>query len=557
MINRIFFLTNLLLIVLFTGVVQNVNAQSHNERVTVVGSFQPKISEFNKVHVEPTSDQAVFQQPKVEYSFINMMAETKTELEKIPPLVVNPDRSSDAFNNYFRFAFGSLLSPFVLFQHHSELSDKTAFSLGIRHASTWSDVKDHAPSTFMNNALNTSINHQLTNHKISAGIGYSHNLLHYYGFNPSDYGVTIQKSDINQAYQTITFASTLESQYNEISRFHHAIGLDYCFFGNKMSTSENHIGLSAMGRKDFELFDFGGNQSIGIKTSLDYYSNKDSLQSSGNGKLELTPGFTLSGDFFKLSLGLRLDAMFGDSSQTHLSPDVSANLFLLENALDVYVTLTGGVNWNGFSKLASENPFISPIVPLGWEKIKLDLKAGMRAMPLKNLDLHAGIRYAMVENMAFFITDGLSDYNNTFTMVYDKVGQFTFNADASFRLNQSVSFTGQLKVNHFSTDQQTKAWYKPAFEFKASTDVRPVDRLTLSGSLLFAGKRYAPTYAGTIETIHELDPFLDLNLAAEYSISRQFTVFTELTNLLGTGYEKYYHYPVHGLQLFGGLSYKF
>jgi hypothetical protein len=557
MINKILKIS-LTLGLILTAAHENLTmGQSHNERVTIVGSFQPQIGDFSKINIEPGAGQAEFKKADLRYTFIDRMAETKTELENIPALVVVPNRSTDAFNNYFRFGFGSLITPSVLFSHHSEIADRTTFSLGLRHLSSWTDIPEYAPSDFMTNALNLGLRRESSSHSFHGGIQYQNDQLRYYGFKPDDYNITPDKDDIRQAYNTMGFVAGLNSRYDDISSLHHAAKISFNRRSNHDQTAENHVNLQANARKDMEIFPNQGKQFIGLGTGLDYYGYSDSLGSSNNGKFTLAPAIGLTGDFFKLHAGVKLDVAFGDSSHSQLAPDISADLYLLENALNVYATLGGGLKRNGFSILSKENPFISPIVPLGWEKTPIDFKAGMRAALIKNLDLHVAVYYASVDQMALYVTDNLSAWDNTFTVVYDKVGHFAFLADAAYQLNQSVALQGELSVNSYSPENEERAWHKPAFSFKAGTDIRPVERLVLAASLQFEGNRYAPTWNNGLLTEHELKPWLDLNFGAEYAINGQFTVFAELNNLMGTRYERFYNYPVQGLQIFGGFSYKF
>ncbi|MBU1009377.1 MAG: hypothetical protein KKD74_04485 [Bacteroidetes bacterium] len=541
---------------LLSGLLQPLSAQTHNERVTIVGSFQPQLDDFYKINVEPGTEQAVFQHQEVKFTFLDKIQQTQTSLETIPPLAVVPNRSSEMFNNYFRFAFGSSLSPVVAFQHQSALSDKTRFGLGLRHFSSWSTITDYAPSDFMKNGLSLGIAHSLQDHTLEAGLTYQHDAMRYYGFKPADYGVSINKEDIAQRYQTIGFETNLKSNYQEISKLHHRVGLKYTFFNNKFQTSENELNLDAALRKDFELFSNAGSQALSLGTKLDFYGNKDSLNTASNGRFSLVPAFSLKGEFYRLRIGLRADMLFGDSSSTVLAPDISAGLYMLENALEVYVSVTGGAERNSFRQLAGENPFIAPIIPLGWEKTSLRFKAGAKAGFIKNLDLNAAVSYAKT-NLPFFVTDSTAIYANRFTLVYDKTSVFSFTADAAYRLNEIMAFGGQLKLTQYKPENLTKAWHKPGFEFLGTIEVSPIDKLHISGSVQLTGTRYAPTYLAGVETVHELDPLVDMNAGAAYNISDQLSVFAELNNLFGANYQRFYHYPVQGLQLFGGLSYKF
>jgi len=54
-----------------------------------------------------------------------------------------------------------------------------------------------------------------------------------------------------------------------------------------------------------------------------------------------------------------------------------------------------------------------------------------------------------------------------------------------------------------------------------------------------------------------LDGFIDLNAGVDYTLTKQFTAFLSLTNILNKDYQRYYNYPVNGIQVMGGIMYKF
>jgi outer membrane cobalamin receptor len=54
-----------------------------------------------------------------------------------------------------------------------------------------------------------------------------------------------------------------------------------------------------------------------------------------------------------------------------------------------------------------------------------------------------------------------------------------------------------------------------------------------------------------------LDAALDLNFKAEYLVSKQFSAFVRLNNLLSNEYEVLYNYPSRGFQVMAGVTYSF
>ncbi|MDN6310703.1 MAG: TonB-dependent receptor, partial [Psychroflexus sp.] len=53
------------------------------------------------------------------------------------------------------------------------------------------------------------------------------------------------------------------------------------------------------------------------------------------------------------------------------------------------------------------------------------------------------------------------------------------------------------------------------------------------------------------------DAFVDLNAEVDYKINQQFSVFVRGNNILGSDDARWKNYEVQGIQVLGGLTYKF
>ena len=94
-------------------------------------------------------------------------------------------------------------------------------------------------------------------------------------------------------------------------------------------------------------------------------------------------------------------------------------------------------------------------------------------------------------------------------------------------------------------------------------------RLTFGGSYLIAkkvfvrtelfsyGKRYATMKTSPAGNEILLDGFFDINLSITYYITKDLSVFLNGTNLLNWNYERYLNYPVQGIEIMGGVGYRF
>ena len=60
-----------------------------------------------------------------------------------------------------------------------------------------------------------------------------------------------------------------------------------------------------------------------------------------------------------------------------------------------------------------------------------------------------------------------------------------------------------------------------------------------------------------VDTVITLDGYIDANVHLGYRFNNQLSFFIKGSNLFGDDYQKWANYPVQGIQVLGGASYKF
>ena len=86
------------------------------------------------------------------------------------------------------------------------------------------------------------------------------------------------------------------------------------------------------------------------------------------------------------------------------------------------------------------------------------------------------------------------------------------------------------------------------------------DKLLIGVEMYFIAASYGISYLpGTTlpDFYRATDPIYDLNLRADYRITPKISIFAMGNNLLGREYQRFYRYPVKGVNVIGGASYAF
>lgn len=533
-------------------------AQTHSERVTIVGSFQPSLREFQKINLKPETPASGLNTFVPKFTKVENVLFTKSDAELISPLTVQIREKKNTYHNYVRAGIGSNISPLFLFQHHSELGRQTSFDLGIQHLSSWTSVNDFAPSDWMKNKFSAGINHSFSNHTLRTNLYYKRNHNRYYGFKPNDFpNENFTKDSIAQYYQNYGLSAVLNSNYKDFYALHHKATVRINNMNDRFDAKEQLFEIDAELMKNFELFRYAGTQTIGLDVKNGFYTNKDSISKFNDFRLGLLPYLKLTGSFYELSAGLRFEYLKDSSARFFAYPMLSGKLFMFDQKVELSALLDGQIERNSLNFVTEINPFLRSGEMAWWSNSRFIFESVVKTGVIKNLDLHFGLRYEETDHAGFFITDTSTLFQNTLTVAFDDIKKLRFSAEASYKLTNKINIGTRLLFDQYSMDRLTKAWHMPGFQMHLTAGYQFDEKLRIITEMFFEDKRYAPSYVNGIENIVTLDAITDVNIGAEYAINEQFTVFAQINNILHNRYERFYNHPVQGIQLFAGMSLRF
>jgi hypothetical protein len=533
-------------------------SQTHQEHVTIVGSFQPTLRDFTKVNIVPEIENTSFEISETSVTIIDTVLSSPIELELITPLNLKTEENRPNFNNFVLAGIGTRISPVFIYKHNSKLTKNTAFGLCIAHHSSWLNKKEYAPSSFMNNKLGLSLDNKFDNYLLNTKVFYKGETLRYYGFIRDDFPlINTDLESITQKYETFGVQSIIKSNTGSATDFYHEIGIDYQFFHDKFQKREHNASLLVKGEKSYKWMKSNAKQSVSLEALGNTWFSSDSLAIVNNKQLSLLPSLNLSGDFYLLKLGFSAVIHSQQNSNIHVYPALEGGLFMLDKRLKFYAGLDGSAQRITFQKLASDNAYINSILPEQWQHTKLNFKGGIKALAMPGLDFNFGVEYRKTDGEAFFITDSTTLIPNKFLAVYDDVKVIGFLAEGNYQLNQRIHFKMVYRYNEYTMKRLTAAFYQPVNQFRFSGEYVYSDKLLFTSSIFYAGERFASTYASGLESIYILNPYVDLNVGGTYKINDSFEVFVQANNLLNWQYERFYHYPVNGVEFYGGITVRF
>ena len=279
--------------------------------------------------------------------------------------------------------------------------------------------------------------------------------------------------------------------------------------------------------------------------------------------LAVNPYFTMSGAFYHLHAGVRLDFKTGEHMGVY--PDVLGSVFVLDNMLEFYAKLGGRSKINTFTDIVAENPFVTTnfknFSEFGYENTKFDFQGGVKSKIANNIDAHLGVRYRNIKNSVFFVPDYAfyANYTDDSTVYHLQAFGLAFSnyevvnvlADVHWKAMDKLDVAAELSINSYSLE---KAWYKPSFTMTLRGDYRLDETWKFNASMTLIGKRWAMDLNGEAK---QLKTAADIQLGADYQIQKDLAAFVEIHNVFHQKYQLYYNYPSAGLEVFAGIKYRF
>ncbi|MEO5603463.1 MAG: hypothetical protein ABIR06_21260 [Cyclobacteriaceae bacterium] len=497
---------------------------------------------FEKIPPRPAESN----RPSFLYDFKPFTFQASQINPAIRPLKLKQEAASDIFGGYLSAGYGNFSSPYLEGFINSR-RDKNKL-IG---AHAFLRSSDKGPVDGRNSGSGSSgvslfakgFSEYVT---LSAEAGFENRSTHFYGYAP---GSDVSRSDIKQSYNLFNLQGEVSNAKN--SAFAYTVGAGFSYLADKYEARESEA-----------AFDFNSSYKINDESAIaigaNYYliNRKDSLvAASARSLFSINPRY----EFFvvedlKLSAGIvaAFENDSVDNRDVHAYPDVRI-AYPLSPSVDVTASLTGGIEKVSLQTLSNENLWIAPNIPVFHTNKLFDLQAALHTKIGNKIAVNGGFSLASLKNLYFFkntVTDP-----SKFTVEYDDVTTRTnFFASLGFAQTESIKVLVRGDVYSYSTEI-AEAWHRPTYKVTGETSFNLYSKLLLDFNLIAQGgmKAFDPLTDQTVK----LDPAFDLNVRAEYLISKSFSIFAQFNNLTSAQYPVFLNYPVRGFQGLGGLTWSF
>ena len=555
---------SLILSILLVFVSIIANGQGHNEQVTVEGSYRPQIKRSERLQKTPETPVNEFNIPNYKVEPRDFSYDYNMEVETMSAMNYKAEYGVEEKDNFLKAGIGTRLSPVFLFRHYSDLSNTMSLGVGVNHYSSWLDQKDYKKSSFMNNDFNVMTVNKFKGGQLRAFGDYKYDMYHLRAYDDIENPNGRNIHSFNLGAKWLANGSSYRDFYTEI-------GGDYRATWIPGGINEHQINAQAyLAYSDNWFNNKNINDLQTFATDIDLnYNNVFQNQLL----VAIDPYFTMSGEYYHIHAGLRIDFKTGDDMG--LYPDVLGSVFVLDNMLEFYAKFGGRSKINTFADIVAENPFVTTnftnFSEFGYEKTRFDFQAGVKAKIANNIDAHLGVRFRNIKNSVFYIPDYdfYASYDEdptvyhlqTFDIVFGDFNETNILADVHWKAMEKLDIAAEMSINSYSLPIMTmdkigigKPWYKPSFTMTLRGDYRLDETWKFNASMMLMGKRWAINLDGEAE---QLKPALDIQIGTDYQIMEDLAAFAEIHNLFHQKYQLYYNYPSVGFEVFAGIKYRF
>lgn len=551
------------------------------EIINVVTSYTPTISDAFKIK----------RNPKIQLGARTTKTQLKYQIFSAPVVSTFIPKSGVAkginmgvkerqFSNYLAAGFGNNSTPFAeLFIHHATRFESD-FGLYAKYISSENSI-DSSPlnSNFSNMNFGTYYKQEERSFTWRLGANYQKDTYNWYGL-PSAFAFTPTTiSAINPEQSHTNFDTEAEIIFED--SYINSGKANLSFFSDGLSSKELQFSLKP--KFQISLKNIGKKfNDLTLDTSVDYLNGEFAQSYSSTNKLEhsfftlgVAPKYNFEAKNFTIKLGAKLyftSDLENKVSQVYVYPDVNISYPIVRNFVNAYIGAGGDLKTNTYKEFAASNPYVSPTLYITQTNKKYEFFGGLNGKLSSNVSYDLKASYSDEDDKALFTrnnsksngsnSSGLLGYEfgNSFTVVYDDISTFSFNGEVTIDLSSNLVIGANGEFNSYTLTNQAEAWNLPTMSAAVFGNYKTT-KWYGGANIFIVSKRkevmFGGIYPSSINGTQPLKSYVDFNLNGGYHINDKFTAFLKLNNVLGSDYQRFSNFTVQGLQVLGGVSYKF
>tara|TARA_R110002050_G_scaffold81892_3_gene175347 strand:- start:29 stop:1756 length:1728 start_codon:yes stop_codon:yes gene_type:complete len=539
--------------------------------INVVKPYAPTIADAFKVKETPSlDDQETTTKKKIKYNIFSFPVASTFTPAKGKAASVEKQKPVKLFDNYATVGVGSYTT--ILGEVYLNHAISRTESVGgyVSHHSSQGGIPDLLlDDAFSDSKINVNYTTRLRDLSWNVEAGFQHQSYNWYGLPQSQVDLA-RTNNIKGGHSF--FGAHFGSDVTFNNTYINSGSFLFRRFGDNQGSGENRFVVKSTA--DIPI----NGEEIATDIVFDYlggsfdrnYLTTDELK-YGNFQIGIKPKYQIKQDDLTVNLGISLfylnDTNTNDS-KIYLYPNVTASYRLVNDILIAYGGIEGGLIQNSYYDFASENPFVSPTLYILPTDELYNAYVGLKGKVSSNMSYNISGRYIADRNKALFINNEITatsqdySYGNSFGIVYDDIDTFSFAGEIDVDVNRNFRVGIKAEYFTYSTNGQAEAWNLPDVKGSLFLDYQIDEHWFAGANLFYMGERKDQFYLNdplinTTPFTVTLDSYFDANVHVGYHVNDQISVFAKANNLANNMYQRWQNFPVQGIQLLAGATYKF
>lgn len=535
--------------------------------VNIVKPYTPKISDAFKMKQIPSLERTETTQKPVTYTIFSIPVASTFTPAKSNSVRLRPSKKEKLFQNYAILGLGNYGTALGnVFLNH-KLGRRENLGASIEHYSSQGGIDGlQLDDNFSNSSVQVNYAKRLKTLVWNSDVSYKQLAVNWYGI-PFE---AIEPIDPKQVYSTVKLGSDI--QFTE--GVFQSAKLQLQRFSDTYDSQEYH--LKAALNIQINIFE----NPINTLLKVDYLKGEFSknyatsqAQTYGNIQFSLAPTYQYLKDDLAVSVGFKVYyAMDSEQNKNdfYIYPNIEVSYAVVNSLVVAYAGIKGDLHQNTYHDFVQANPFVSPTLDIRPSSTPYNVFVGTKGKLSQTIGYDIQGSFAREQDKALFRTNFVSlripnNYNrgNSFRVVYDDVDVITVSGALEADMSQKLSMRLKGALYNYSSDLEPSVWNLPDFEASLFLEYQLSEKLMLAGSVFYLGSRQDTInmedvfFSEFITSEVKLDAFIDANVQLDYDITNQFSAFVKVNNIANKSYNRWSNYPVQGLQILGGATYKF
>ena len=553
-----------------TGKIEEAEIEIVKERVN---QLPEATRNFNKIQLPapPKTDR------KVAYTYPDFRLPADRLNPSVKVLTIRAEEPAPLTGNFVKAGIGNYGTLYGRGYFHSLRNPDHAYGLDLKHLSS-----SQGPVDGKNSRLSETSAHLLGElyrgtGAFGAALDLGRERYNFYGYgkaaNSPTPPPTPESGDIKQVFNRFAVKGYAHNRAPD-QQLQYDAGIGYRYWADNFAASENDVRLNA--KVGYAL---GEAARVTVAAEASFISDQDQAAAPVAGPapaattrtrtfVQATPAY----EFTNKRLAFVLGATLGYSSDTTTSvskavvyPAVRLGYTVEPEKFMVYAGLGGALQRVTRYDLSTENPWLNRGLNVADTHRGPTVYAGFTSTPARGLEFNARVTYGRDRNLYFYLNNPVDP--TRFDLVYDRKatgvlnlhGELLYNAAEKFRLGT------RLDYNKYAMNTLPQPFHRPEFQGSAFGTYNVFDKLMVTVEGYFYSASYGASYRpaatpGAVRTAdfyRATDPIIDLNLRADYRITPKISIFVLGNNLANRQYQRFYGYPVKGINVLGGATYTF